>query len=258
MAGVGKPVPVCRPQKTLAASTINSAIIGGGSGSNTAVTSLDGFLNFIHTGGTFSKDNPGSPISYTLKYVKDNSVAGTLLYSSYAVRTPVYQPVDGELTVKYTSESSSSGCNFNGLLYIASEDDQSPHYSSGWVNVWNTTANSGGVVNGNINASTVTTFKSDPNIASLNVSDLHILLTCNPGYATWGSGDYTTSTQVAAGQFILTIPLAGITQQGISGTWTWSGGTNPNTHSAETINLGYAVIPNFTLKTLDQLVAAVP
>ena len=32
---------------TLAASTINSTIIGGGSGSNTAVTSLDGFLNFI-------------------------------------------------------------------------------------------------------------------------------------------------------------------------------------------------------------------
>ena len=49
-----------------------------------------------------------------------------------------------------------------------------------------------------------------------------------------------------------------MTQAGLSGTWTWSGGLNPNTHSAETINLGYTVIPNYTLKTLDQLVAAVP
>ena len=168
---------------TLAASTINSTIIGGGSGSNTAVTSLDGFLNFIHTGGTFSKDNPGSPISYTLKYAKDNSVAGTLLYSSYAVRTPVYQPVDGEFTVKYTSESSSSGCTFSGTLYVASEDDQSPKYSSGWVKVWDTGIFNGGVANGNINASITTTFQSDPNIAKLNVSDLHVLLTCNPGWA---------------------------------------------------------------------------
>lgn len=55
-----------------------------------SVTDYNSFLSYIAGGKGFSTDNPGSPISYTLKYVKDGSVAETLLYSEYTTRKANY------------------------------------------------------------------------------------------------------------------------------------------------------------------------
>jgi len=49
-------------------------ILGGAGGTATmAINSLDALLDFIKTGGKYSIDSPGRPISYNLRYLSDNS-----------------------------------------------------------------------------------------------------------------------------------------------------------------------------------------
>ncbi len=65
-----------------------SALIMGGSGAE-AVGSIGGFeplKNYILTGGNYSKDSPSAPLSYTLRFLKDNSIAKIVLNSKYNVR----------------------------------------------------------------------------------------------------------------------------------------------------------------------------
>ncbi len=52
----------------------SKAYILGGSGklASRAINSMDALLEFIATGGTYSKDSPGRPISYNLRYLSDN------------------------------------------------------------------------------------------------------------------------------------------------------------------------------------------
>ncbi len=55
-------------------STIKAFILGGsGSDAVKAISSFEALKTFIEAGGNYSKDSPGAPIAYKLRYLKDNS-----------------------------------------------------------------------------------------------------------------------------------------------------------------------------------------
>ncbi|NJN26456.1 MAG: hypothetical protein HC819_11005 [Cyclobacteriaceae bacterium] len=75
-------------EKVFRESSIKALVIGG-SGAEAAKTikGPEEVFSYIATGGNYSKDSPGAPLSYKLRYVKDNAVARVVLGSEYTVRT---------------------------------------------------------------------------------------------------------------------------------------------------------------------------
>lgn len=76
-------------KETIEESTIKGLIIGG-SGSDAAQT-INGpseVFAFISEGGDYSKDSPGAPLAYKLRFIKQGTpVARTVLSTEYPVRT---------------------------------------------------------------------------------------------------------------------------------------------------------------------------
>ncbi|HET9627779.1 MAG TPA: thiol-activated cytolysin family protein [Kofleriaceae bacterium] len=69
-------------------SKITAFILGGDAG--TAVQTIDSYdalINFIKTGGNYSRQSPGAPIAYKLSYLKDNSPARISLTTDYDVQS---------------------------------------------------------------------------------------------------------------------------------------------------------------------------
>ena len=71
-------------------STIKVFVLGG-SGSSAAATieGFDAFKSYVIDGGNFSKDSPGSPISYKLRYIRDNSIGRIVFAASYPIVTSI-------------------------------------------------------------------------------------------------------------------------------------------------------------------------
>jgi len=68
-------------------SNITAFILGGDGG--TAAQTIDSYealINFIKTGGNYSKTSPGAPIAYKLSYLKDNSPARMSFTTDYDVK----------------------------------------------------------------------------------------------------------------------------------------------------------------------------
>jgi len=71
----------------LSSSKITAYILGGDAGS--AVMTIDSYealIAFIKAGGNYSKDSPGAPIAYKLRYLKDNSPARMSMTDDYEVK----------------------------------------------------------------------------------------------------------------------------------------------------------------------------
>lgn len=67
---------------------ISALIVGGdGDGGITAVNGYEGFLSMLETGGTLNKKSLGVPVSYTLRFLSDGTIARTNLATSYTKRT---------------------------------------------------------------------------------------------------------------------------------------------------------------------------
>lgn len=86
--GMGAGLQASFAQKQMIEQSQISALIVGGNadGAVKAVTGLQGLIDFITTDGDFSPTAPGVPISYTMRYLKDNSVANIVLSSEYNIR----------------------------------------------------------------------------------------------------------------------------------------------------------------------------
>jgi len=68
-------------------SKITAFILGGDGGSaSQTIDSYDALINFIKSGGNYSRQSPGAPIAYKLAYLKDNSPARMSFTTEYAVR----------------------------------------------------------------------------------------------------------------------------------------------------------------------------
>jgi thiol-activated cytolysin len=71
-------------------SSIVKAVVIGGSGGDAAnvVSGPSGVYDYITNGGDYSADSPGLPLSYTLRYIKEDfPIAKVVLSSEYAVRS---------------------------------------------------------------------------------------------------------------------------------------------------------------------------
>ena len=68
-------------------SKITAFILGGDAG--TAAQTIDSYealIDFIKTGGNYSRESPGAPIAYKLSYLKDNSPARMSFTTDYEVK----------------------------------------------------------------------------------------------------------------------------------------------------------------------------
>src|SRR5688572_5943498 len=72
----------------LSKSKITAFILGGNA--MTAVQTIDSYeklIDFIKSGGNYSRESPGAPIAYKLNYLKDNSPARMSLTTDYELKT---------------------------------------------------------------------------------------------------------------------------------------------------------------------------
>lgn len=75
--------------ESLMASSTMKVYVLGGSGNDAAAT-IDGFeafKSYIRDGGNFSRQSPGAPISYKLRYITDNTIGKIVFAASYPIRT---------------------------------------------------------------------------------------------------------------------------------------------------------------------------
>ena len=71
-------------------STMKVYILGGsGSDAGTTINGFEDFKNYVIAGGNFSKTSPGAPISYKLRYIKDNSIGKIVFAASYPIITAI-------------------------------------------------------------------------------------------------------------------------------------------------------------------------
>lgn len=74
-------------KEVLSRSKINAYILGGSGGEAAqAIDSFDALMEFIHSGGDYSNESPGSPIAYKLNYMRDNEPAKIALTEDFDVR----------------------------------------------------------------------------------------------------------------------------------------------------------------------------
>jgi thiol-activated cytolysin len=74
--------------KDIVSSSKITAYILGGSGGDAAqsIDSYEALMEFIKSGGDYSRDSPGAPIAYTLSYLRDNAPARLSLTEEYSIR----------------------------------------------------------------------------------------------------------------------------------------------------------------------------
>jgi thiol-activated cytolysin len=73
-----------------ASSTMKVYVLGGsGAEAGMAIDGFEAFKNYIKTGGNFSKQSPGAPISYKLRYIKDNTIGKIVFAANYPIRTAI-------------------------------------------------------------------------------------------------------------------------------------------------------------------------
>jgi thiol-activated cytolysin len=68
-------------------SKITAFILGGNAGAAVqTIDSYDALIEFIKSGGNYSKESPGAPIAYKLNYLKDNSPARMSFTTDYELK----------------------------------------------------------------------------------------------------------------------------------------------------------------------------
>jgi len=71
-------------------STMKVYILGGsGAAAGAAINGFEDFKNYIQSGGNYSRSSPGAPISYKLRYIRDNSIGKIVFSASYPIVTAI-------------------------------------------------------------------------------------------------------------------------------------------------------------------------
>jgi thiol-activated cytolysin len=94
----------------ITSSKITAFILGGDAG--TAVQTIDSYdalINFIKTGGNYSRQSPGAPIAYKLSYLKDNSPARMSFTTDYQVKDCVRVSQRVRVTLQSIAVDSAGG-----------------------------------------------------------------------------------------------------------------------------------------------------
>ncbi len=73
-----------------AKSTMKVYILGGsGAAAGATINGFEEFKDYIQSGGNYSKSSPGAPISYKLRYIRDNSIGKIVYSASYPIVTAI-------------------------------------------------------------------------------------------------------------------------------------------------------------------------
>ncbi|MFP4367583.1 MAG: thiol-activated cytolysin family protein [bacterium] len=102
--------------ESLMASSTMKVYILGGSGAD-AVQTVDGFeafKDYIKSGGNFSQENPGAPISYKLRYITDNTIGKIVFAANYPIRTAIPRTDNLVYDIKVRLYSFQTGVNDAG------------------------------------------------------------------------------------------------------------------------------------------------
>jgi Thiol-activated cytolysin len=126
--GSGKADISKEQQSLLEKSSIRGYVLGGnGNTGMQALTGFAGFKNHVSQGGSFSKESPGSPISYVLSYLDNGKVANVKLSSTYVVRD--CQPKSNtEMVFKPVNKGSYSKMFYDLTEYFAWGPLQKPEF----------------------------------------------------------------------------------------------------------------------------------
>jgi len=131
-------------------STMKVYILGGsGIDAGSTINGYEDFKNYIIAGGNYSKTSPGAPISYKLRYIKDNSIGKIVFMASYPIVTAI--PRTDNLVYDVTaflqrveSHASDAGGNLElyGAVYSYPESlgegvkvNHFPYSSGSWLSV---------------------------------------------------------------------------------------------------------------------------
>lgn len=91
-----------RLSKLMQEQSIKGVIIGGPSYEGIkAITEANGLKNYLLKGANFNMSSPGVPLSYTLRFMKDNSVASVVKYDKFTIRECTVIPPNVS-TTKFT------------------------------------------------------------------------------------------------------------------------------------------------------------
>jgi thiol-activated cytolysin len=91
-------------------SKVTAFILGGDGGSAAqTIDSYESLINFIKTGGNYSRQSPGAPIAYKLSYMKDNSPARMSFTTDYAVKDCVRVSQQVRVTLRSIAVDSAGG-----------------------------------------------------------------------------------------------------------------------------------------------------
>ena len=102
---------------------IEATIIGGsGSDAVGAIDGIEGLKAYILGGGDYSKESPGAPLSYKLRYLKDNSIGNIVLATSYNVRSCERVAFSYEVTADH--------------IYVNNDGEDGPGDFYGYLSTW--------------------------------------------------------------------------------------------------------------------------
>ena len=103
-------------KKIIATSNIKAMVIGGsGASASQIINGPQDVYDFIAEGGNYSKDSPGAPLAYKLRYVKEGfPVAKVILSTEYQIRDcdlayPEYRAVISKITGTQPTDTEVNG-----------------------------------------------------------------------------------------------------------------------------------------------------
>lgn len=109
----------------LSQSNITAFILGGdASVAVQSINSYEALMNFIKSGGNYSRESPGAPIAYKLAYLKDNSPARMSFTTDYKVKDCVRVAQKIKVTLNSIAVESAGGdggddLELYGLITVA-------------------------------------------------------------------------------------------------------------------------------------------
>jgi thiol-activated cytolysin len=106
-------------QKVIEETNIKALVLGGsGSSGSKVVNGIEGLKEYISEGGDYSKDSPGAPLSYKMRYLKDNAVGKVILTTEYSLRQCSLNYPQYRFEIKsLLCSSCEDGDGSNGELY---------------------------------------------------------------------------------------------------------------------------------------------
>ncbi|MEZ4367723.1 MAG: thiol-activated cytolysin family protein [Kofleriaceae bacterium] len=124
-------------EEMISSSKITAFILGGsGAAAVQTIDSYEALMDFIRSGGDYSRESPGAPIAYKLANLKDNSSARMSFTTDYTVKDCVRVGQEVLVTLKNLTVESDGGDAGNDLeiygdIWVESDEMSIPLWSRG-------------------------------------------------------------------------------------------------------------------------------